>query len=158
MNGLPVTLDALRGRVVVIGAFDTVSPACEAGLAPQLQRVARTFHGSQVQVLGLHVPTPAGRDDADALAEFVARHGWRFPVATDAAPAPAPDQPDDADAPTRTMAAFGLSSTPSLILLDRRGVRRQQSAGAVCDLALGAAVMSLVMEPATPASTRGLAA
>ncbi|WP_334150840.1 hypothetical protein [Hyphomicrobium sp.] len=50
----PLTLDALRGRVVVIEAFQRLCPGCVSHRLPQAGRVFETFSRDDVAVLGLH--------------------------------------------------------------------------------------------------------
>ena len=51
----------------------------------------------------------------------------------------------------RTMEAWNLQGTPSLVLFDRQGEMRARHFGQVSDLALGAQVMRLVSEAADDA-------
>jgi thiol-disulfide isomerase/thioredoxin len=148
-NGPAMSLEALLGRVIVLGVFSTRSRPCRETLAPQLLRVASTFHGSQVQVLGLHSAfDPVREETEDELADFLEEQHIRFPVAIDRRTA--------ANAMPSTMQAFGIGGAPTLVLIDKKGARRQQTLGIVSDLALGAAIMSLVMEPA-PSAARAAA-
>jgi len=50
----PLTLDALRGRVVMLHAFQMLCPGCVSHGIPQAQRVARQFADAPVTVVGLH--------------------------------------------------------------------------------------------------------
>lgn len=50
----PLTLDALRGRVVMLYAFQMLCPGCVSHGIPQAQRVAREFADAPVTVVGLH--------------------------------------------------------------------------------------------------------
>jgi hypothetical protein len=47
-------LERLRGRVVVLHAFQMLCPGCVAHGIPQAQRVAETFKGAPLTVVGLH--------------------------------------------------------------------------------------------------------
>jgi len=53
----PVTLDGLRGRVVMLHAFQMLCPGCVSVALPQAQRVAALFAKEPVAVVGL----PEGR-------------------------------------------------------------------------------------------------
>ncbi len=137
----PPTLAALRGRVVAIEAFQMLCPGCVLHGLPQVQRVAATF-GSDVAVIGLHtVFEHHAAQGPEPLQAFL--HEWRirFPVGVDA---PGPG------ALPRTMAAYGLQGTPTLVLIDRAGRLRARHFGQVSDLALGAEIMVLVREPSGP--------
>ena len=50
----PLTLDALRGRVVMICAFQMLCPGCVLHGVPQAERVHQQFAGEGVAVVGLH--------------------------------------------------------------------------------------------------------
>ncbi len=135
----PVTLEALRGRTVVIEAFQMLCPGCVSYGLPQAGRVFETFSRDDVVVLGLHcvfehhdAQTPV------SLAAFLHEYRIAFPVGVDA---PDPDGPLP-----RTMASYGLRGTPTLILIDRKGHRRAQHFGHVEDLKLGAEIMALITE------------
>ena len=134
----PLTLAGLRGRVVVIEAFQMLCPGCVSHGLPQAQRVRQVFRREDVEVIGLHTVfehhaamTPV------ALRAFLHEYRIRFPVAV--------DSPGDGPLP-RTMEAWGLQGTPTLVLFDARGRMRARHFGTVSDLALGAEIMALVLE------------
>ena len=134
-----LTLAALRGRVVVIEAFQMLCPGCVAHGLPQAMRVHQTFAATDVAVIGLHtvfehhdVMTPA------ALEAFLYEYRIQFPVAVDV--------PGEASPIPRTMAAYAMQGTPTMVLIDRQGRRRAQYFGEVSDLKLGAEIMALAGE------------
>ena len=134
----PPVLEQLKGRVVVVEAFQMLCPGCVTHGLPQALRIRQTFRPEDVVVLGLHsvfehheAMTPV------ALRAFLHEYRIRFPVAV--------DQPDRGPMP-RTMAEWGLEGTPSLILFDRQGRMRARHLGQVSDMAVGAEIMQLVME------------
>lgn len=137
-TGEPPTLEALKGRVVVVEAFQMLCPGCVSHGLPQALRIHQTFRPEDVTVLGLHsvfehheAMTPV------SLRAFLHEYRIRFPVAVDAAgKGPMP----------RTMEEWGLEGTPSLILFDRQGRMRARHLGQVTDMAVGAEIMQLVME------------
>ncbi|MFN3747007.1 MAG: peroxiredoxin family protein [Hyphomicrobiaceae bacterium] len=135
----PLSLDRLRGRVVLIEAFQMLCPGCVSHGLPQAQRVRETFREEDVAVIGLHsvfehheAQTPA------ALEAFLHEYRIGFPVAV--------DEPGEDRGLPRTMAAYGLQGTPTLVLIDRQGRRRAQHFGHVPDLRLGAEIMALIAE------------
>jgi len=133
----PLSLAALGGRVVAVEAFQMLCPGCVLHGLPQAQRVAETF-GGDVTVIGLHcVFEHHAAQGPEQLRAFL--HEWRirFPVGVDA--------PGPGSLP-RTMAAWGLQGTPSLVLIDRAGRLRARHFGQVPDLALGAEIMTLIAE------------
>ncbi|MBN8984956.1 MAG: TlpA family protein disulfide reductase, partial [Rhizobiales bacterium] len=50
----PITLVGLRGRVVIVEAFQMLCPGCAQQALPQLTRIQETFSTDDVMVLGLH--------------------------------------------------------------------------------------------------------
>ena len=50
----PITLAALRGKVVVIEAFQMLCPGCVSHGLPQVQKLRQMFPEVHVFVLGLH--------------------------------------------------------------------------------------------------------
>src|SRR5690606_9735509 len=50
----PLNLEALRGKVIVLEAFQMLCPGCVSHGLPQAARVHRAFPPSTVQVVGLH--------------------------------------------------------------------------------------------------------
>ena len=131
----------LRGRIVVLHAFQMLCPGCVQHGLPQTQRIRAAFAPEDVAVVGLHTVfehhtamTPV------ALRAFL--HEWRigFPVGV--------DTPSDAarDPIPQTMRAYGLQGTPSLLLIDRNGLLRRHSFGAEDDVTVGAAIATLVAE------------
>ncbi len=136
----PMTLGALRGKVVLLHAFQMLCPGCVRSGIPQAQRIAAIFPASEVAVIGIHTVfehheamTPV------ALAAFIHEYRLTFPVAVDR---PA----DDGPIPS-TMAAYGMRGTPSLVLIDRTGRVRRHSFGAEDDLKVGAEIGLLMAEP-----------
>ncbi|MCB1494325.1 MAG: redoxin family protein [Bauldia sp.] len=135
----PLTLEALRGRVVVLHAFQMLCPGCVRSGIPQAQRIAELFSPNDVAVIGIH--TVFEHHDAMkpvSLAAFIAEYRIAFPVAV--------DQPSPDGAIPLTMAAYGMKGTPTLVLIDRAGRIRRQAFGAEDDLRVGADIGGLLAE------------
>ncbi len=134
----PLTLEEFHGRVLAVEVFQMLCPGCVLNGLPQAQRLAQTFDAKNLAVIGLHsVFEHHAANSIESLAAFL--HEWRirFPVAIDAAgEGPMP----------RTMEAWGLQGTPSLVLFDRDGTLRARHFGQIPDLALGAEIMGLIGE------------
>ena len=142
-NSEPIELAGLRGRVVLIEAFQMLCPACVTHGIPQAQRVYRTFDRSQVVVLGLHtVFEHHAVMGPDALAAFLSEYKVRFPVAI--------DRPVEGRRLPATMQHYQLQGTPTMLLVDRAGRVRHSILGAVDDLTLGFRLGELLSEPAEP--------
>lgn len=135
----PIELGTLRGKVVLLHAFQMLCPGCLMYGLPQAERVHRAFRNQDVAVIGLH--TVFEHHDVmgwDALQVFTQEYGWSFPIAVDRA---------DPDGPLpRTMRAYHFEGTPSFALLDRAGRIRLQHLGQIDDLILGAAIGQLLAE------------
>ena len=136
----PLELEHLRGRVVVVHAFQMLCPGCVSHGIPQAQRIAELFARAPLTVVGLH--TVFEHHEAmgvEALRAFVQEYRIRFPVGVDA---PGPD----GDAMPRTMRAYGMQGTPTIVLIDAQGRRRRQVLGTHDDLLLGAEIGTLLAE------------
>ena len=135
----PPTLEALRGRVVVLYAFQMLCPGCHQHATPQTQRVHESFSRKDVAVIGLHsVFEDHEAQSPERLAAYLRDERLTFPVAVDA---PAADN----DIPL-TMQALQLDGTPTTLLLDRQGRIRLKRFGYLTDLELGAAIGRLLAE------------
>ncbi|MBF8223102.1 TlpA disulfide reductase family protein [Halomonas sp. 328] len=143
LNGPPLSLAGLRGRVVLLHAFQMLCPGCVLHGLPQTQRVARLLAGTPLTVVGLHtVFEHHAVMGPEALAVFLAEHGYGFPVGIDAAGPTGDPLP-------RTMRAYGLEGTPSTLLFDARGRLRYRHFGVEEDLRLGAQLGLLLQEAET---------
>src|SRR5699024_865883 len=50
----PLELDQLRGKVILLHAFQMLCPGCVRTALPQAKRIARLFTGTPLVVVGLH--------------------------------------------------------------------------------------------------------
>lgn len=135
-----LSLDLLRGRVVLLHAFQMLCPGCVTRGIPQAQRVAEVFAGAPLAVVGLH--TVFEHHEAMQLASLRAfLREWRvhFPVGIDA-----PGK--DGDPIPQTMKAYAMQGTPTTVLIDARGRLRRQVFGDYDDLRLGAELQTLLLE------------
>ena len=135
-------LESLRGKVVVLEAFQMLCPGCVSHGLPQVQRVRATFPEELVAVVGLH--TVFEHHEAmtpTALEAFLHEYRIDFPVGV--------DEPGDGPIP-RTMQAYSMQGTPTLVLIDASGRLRGQEFGQVSDIALGARIATLLAETEAP--------
>ncbi len=140
-EGAPLQPAALRGRVVVLHAFQMLCPACVHHGLPQAQRIQAAFADDDVAVVGLHsvfehhaAMTPV------SLEAFLHENRIRLAVGVDAVAA------DATDPIPVTMRRYGFQGTPSLVLIDRKGRVRRHAFGAEEDLTVGAAIAVLLAE------------
>lgn len=134
----PPTLKGLKGKVVVVAAFQQHCPGSVRHGLPQAARLARSFSDDEVAIIGLNTPfeNPEQQDKA-ALSSFVETHELAFPIAL--------DKTNGKTLPA-TMEAFEIQGTPTVLIFDRQGRLRRHYLGQVDDLRLGAEVMALTME------------
>ncbi|CAH1904961.1 Alkyl hydroperoxide reductase [Candidatus Nitrotoga sp. HW29] len=136
-----ITLADLRGRVVVLHAFQMLCPGCVSHGLPQAAAIHETFPAADVAVIGIHsvfehhnAMTPV------ALEAFLYEYRIRFPVAV--------DRPSTTGNIPHTMEAFNMRGTPTLIILDRQGRIRLNHFGRMDDLRVGATIGQLISETA----------
>ena len=136
----PLTLGGLKGKVVAVSAFQMLCQGCVEHGLPQAKRLAAKFNPAEVAVIGLHsvfehhaVMTPA------ALQVFMAEYKWPFPVGIDT---------PDGDGPPKTMTAYQMQGTPTLLLFDRAGRLRRHYFGRPDDMQLAAEIMAMAIEDA----------
>ena len=125
--GEPVSLDAYRGRVVVVNFWASwCHPACYEE-APVLERNWRAYRDRDVVVLGVDI-----QDRAEAAKKFIADFSLTFPNALDAA--------------GRVSVDYGVYGVPETFFIDRRGRIRAKHVGAVTDEAFRRQVERLLAE------------
>lgn len=133
-----LTLEKLRGKVVLIEAFQMLCPGCVSHGLPQASRVHDSFPTELVSVIGLHtVFEHHAAMTAVSLEAFLFEYGIGFPVAVDSA--------GDQGIP-RTMDAYSMRGTPTLLLIDPAGNLQAQYFGQVPDLRLGAEIATLLAD------------
>ncbi|MEO8153660.1 MAG: redoxin domain-containing protein [Rhizobacter sp.] len=135
----PLTLSVLRGRVVMLHAFQMLCPGCVSHGLPQASKVHEMFGDDDVAVVGLH--TVFEHHDVmgpSALKAFIHEYRLRFPIGIDTR--------GSGHIPLTTQ-AYALQGTPSLVLIDKRGRVRLNHFGRIEDLALGVLLGQLRVEP-----------
>lgn len=146
-----LSLESLRGRVVVVTAFQMLCPGCVINSLPQAKQLDTLFSRDDLRIIGLHsvfehhdVMGPA------ALQAFAHEYRLNFPIAI--------DQASDSGPLPRTMKAWGLGGTPSTIIFDRDGNLALKELGHLDDLRLGAFVGQLIArQPAQQDKKEGAA-
>jgi AhpC/TSA family len=147
----PLTLAALRGRVVVLAAFQVLCPSSIASGVPQARKIHETFAPNDVAVIGMHTTFEHHDAFSSALLKaFIQEYRLKFPIAL--------DQPNPSGPIPQTMERYQMRGTPSLVLIDRHGMVRKHAFGAVDDLRIGAEIGALTQETAAAAVARSSAA
>ena len=142
-NDQAITLDELRGKVVLIHTFQILCPACVMHATPQAVRLWQHYRqgarNNDVVVLGLHtvfehhdVMPPA------ALAVYLHEFRVPFPVGVDM---PGTDGPIP-----QTMRAYNTQGTPTTLLIDGAGRLRRHHFGLESDQELIADIDRLIAE------------
>ena len=106
---------------------------------PQARRIHETFEPSDVTVIGLHATFEHhAAYSAAVLKAFIQEYRLKFPIALDSA--------NPAGPIPQTMERYNMRGTPSLVLIDRNGLVRKHTFGAVDDLRIGAEIGALTQE------------
>jgi len=128
-DATPLTLDAQRGRVVVVNFWASwCYPACYEE-APVLEQSWRAYRDRGVLVIGVDI-----QDTVEAAQKFIRDFGLSFPNAPD---------------PTGKVSVdYGTYGVPETFFIDRRGRIRARHVGALTDDVIRAHVERLLAEPA----------
>jgi len=122
VQGGPLTLADLRGKVVLIRFFmDADCPLCR-GTAPALNEFHELFSSRGLVVLGMYTPKPRPRAvTVERVREYVEAYGFQFPVAVD----------DDWSALRRLWLdrVPDAEYTSASLLIDRNGILRHVHEG-----------------------------
>ncbi|KAB2684372.1 redoxin domain-containing protein [Brucella tritici] len=134
----PLNISDFAGRILIIEAFQMLCPGCVSHGLPQVQRIAQIFPSDKVAVIGLHTVFEhhEAQGTETALSAFAAEYKLKFPIGIDKQVSRIPV----------TMTAYEMQGTPTLIVVDQKGVRRFQHFGHVDDLLLGSIIGSLIGE------------
>lgn len=135
----PVSLPELRGKVVVMHAFQMLCPGCVSHGLPQAKAIHDNFSVEEVAVIGIHsvfehhdVMSPK------ALQAFIHEYRLTFPIAVDKA--------GNNGAIPQTMHRYNMQGTPTLVLIDKQGFIRLNHFGRLSDLFVGAFLGQLTAE------------
>jgi hypothetical protein len=136
----PLEPNELRGRIVIIEAFQMLCPGCVSHGLPQAQRVHNMFSRDDVVVIGLHsvFEHHQAQGQTEVLRAFLYEYRFTFPIAI--------DMPSTTGPVPETMSRFNLRGTPSLLMFDRVGHLRLNHFGALDDLTLGVTIATLLHE------------
>ncbi len=111
LDGRRVTLEELRGKVVLVNFWATWCPYCRHEM-PDMQRFYDGWHPRGFEIIAL-----SQDDDAQSVRAFMAEKGYRFPAGM-------------ADA-SHSQAFGGVSRLPTSFLIDKRGRLRKKISGQV---------------------------
>ena len=133
----PLTLASLRGRPVLIHAFQMLCPGCVAHAIPQTEKAFRLFHDTDLAVIGLHtVFEHHAAMTPTALKAFVHEYRLSFPIGVDTSGSDGPIP--------ETMKLYQMRGTPTTVLVGRDGRIVSHQFGQIDDMALGAMIASVL--------------
>jgi len=128
-DGKPVSLEALRGKVVILNFWASwCMPGCYDE-APSLERAWQAYRDRDVVLVGVNV-----QDKEEPARRFLTQFGHTF--------ANAPDPSG------RVAVDYGVYGVPETFFIDRKGRVRFKQTGAVTDEILKQHVETLLGEPA----------
>ena len=126
--GSPVSLEGLRGQVVMMNFWASwCNPACYDE-APTLERTWRAYKDRGVMVVGVDV-----QDKEEAARQFIARFGHSFPNAPDPKGKVAID--------------YGVYGVPETFFIDKKGRVRFKQVGGLTDDTARRYLDALIKEP-----------
>ena len=135
----PLTLAGLRGRPVLIHAFQMLCPGCVSHGTPQAEKAFKLFRNSDLQVIGLHTVFEHHAAMTEiALEAFIHEYRLSMPIGV--------DQPGDNGPLPLTMQRFAMRGTPTSILVGRDGAILHHGFGQEDDMMLGALIASALEE------------
>jgi thiol-disulfide isomerase/thioredoxin len=105
---VPSSLAALRGHVVVLDFWATWCGPCRV-VMPKLSALQQRYGAQGLRVVGLST------EDVDDVAAFAQHMSVAYPIAV--------------DTQSETTRDYGVSSLPTLVVVDKRGVVRDVSIG-----------------------------
>jgi cytochrome c biogenesis protein CcmG/thiol:disulfide interchange protein DsbE len=127
-TGSPVSLESLRGKVVLLNFWASwCVPACYDE-APALERTWRDYKDKGVVVVGVDI-----QDKEEAARKFLAEFGHSFPNAPDPA--------------GRVAVDYGVYGVPETFFIDRTGRVRFKHVGALTDDIARKNLDALLKEP-----------
>lgn len=127
----------LQGRVALIHPFQMFCPGCVQHSVPQAERMYRALTGPDFVVVGLHtVFEQHERATDESLATFLREQKISHPIGV--------GRSEPGQSLPCTLRYWGLSGTPSLLLLDRQGRLRAHRFRTVPDLDLKSMIRALL--------------
>lgn len=132
-----VTLEQLKGRVVVVGAFQMLCPGCVTHSIPQLKKLHELSKNLPLTVIGLHTVFEHHQAmQPHALEAFIHEYRLSFPIGVAAY--------EETSQMPKTMGDWHMRGTPSTFVFSANGDLCLHQFGHVDDLPLGIFVGQLL--------------
>lgn len=126
-DGKPLSLEALRGQVVILNFWASwCYPACYEE-APSLERAWKTYKDRGLVMVGVNY-----QDKDEPARRFLAQFGHTFPNAPDPG--------------SRVSVDYGVYGVPETFVIDKQGVIRYKQIGPITVEALQQKILPLVRE------------
>jgi peroxiredoxin/outer membrane lipoprotein-sorting protein len=122
LEGEPVVLDQTRGKVVVLDFWATWCPPCREEL-PFIEKLRGEFAG-QVQFFGIN------DEDSGTVKDFLRKHTYEMTVLM--------------DGKRQVHRQYGVSSIPTMLIIDKQGVIREHFIGSRSEAKLRQAIQAVV--------------
>jgi peroxiredoxin len=138
--GASITIESLRGKVVVLYAFQMLCPGCVLHGSRLAKRLHEQLAPADLAVIGLHtVFEHHAAMKPVSLDAYLHEFQLSFPVGI--------DRHESGNPLPLTMTRYGMHGTPTFVLIDRTGRVRRHHFGAIDELALGVEIGRLLAEP-----------
>jgi AhpC/TSA family len=132
-----ITLEQLKGRVVIVGAFQMLCPGCVAHSIPQLKKLHELSRSLPLTVIGLHTVFEHHQAmQPHALEAFIHEYRLTFPVGVAAYEGNNPMP--------KTMEDWRMRGTPSTFVFSANSELYLDEFGHVDDLPLGIVIGQLL--------------
>lgn len=106
INSGPLTLDDLRGKVVLVEFWTFGCYNCRNTL-PSVKRWDARYREQGLTVIGVHTPETGREKDVAQVRDAVRSLGLDYPIVT--------------DTEFKTWRAYGVEAWPTIVVLDKRG-------------------------------------
>lgn len=114
INSEPLTLDSLKGRVVLLEFWTFGCYNCVNTL-PTIKRLHATYNDKGLTVIGIETPELDFERSFDNLVTAVKKRGIEYPVLT--------------DYDSKNWTAYGIEAWPTVLILDKQGKVRYTHIG-----------------------------
>ncbi len=128
INEGDITIDNLKGKVVVLNFWATWCPPCKKEM-PLLEATYNKYKEKGLIVLGVNY-----NEDSETITKFVKEMGITFPIAL--------------DRDFKVTKAYGVLALPTTFFIDRNGIIRDRFRGEITEEVLSSKVLPLLTEQA----------